>query len=146
MKNNPTDRMRDPFYAGLLFQIEHIICQADDDAKSKAIPLTDSQIRSALIKTQKTLKGQSPDIPATTDKDKLLAALIDSLCRAPQALTERITKDDGTAEDRPLRTSDWIKALETVEDSVKTRKSSTPGSRTYLEFAHGFMAQARGAI
>jgi hypothetical protein len=110
MKNNPTDRMKDPFYAGLLFQIEHIICQADDDAKSKTIPL------------------------------------IDSLCRAPQALTERITKDDGTVDDRPLSTSDWLKALETVEDSVKTRKCSTPGSRTYLDFAHGFMAQARGAL
>jgi hypothetical protein len=124
MTNNPTDRMKDPFYAGLLFQIEHIICQADDDATSKAIPLTDSQIRSALIKTQKTLQDQNPDIPVATDKDKLLAALIDSLCRAPQALTERITQDDGTVEDKPLKVSDWIAALETVEDSVKTRKSS----------------------
>lgn len=38
--------MKDPFYAGLLFQIENIICQADDEAQSKGIRLTDSQIKS----------------------------------------------------------------------------------------------------
>jgi len=68
-----------------------------------------------------------PGYPAITEKDKLLAALIDSLCRAPQALTEPITNDDGTSEDKPLRVSDWIAALEAVEDSVWFHKGPSAG-------------------
>lgn len=136
--------MKDPFYAGLVFQIEHIICQADDDAKSKGLQLTDSQVRSTLIKTQKKLHGGGADIPPANEKDRILAELINSLCHAPNALMQQTTKADGTSEERPLEISDWLKALETVEDSVKTRKSSIPGSRDYLDFVHGFLAQAKG--
>ena len=63
MKNNPTDRMKDPFYAGLLFKIEQIICQVDDEAKRQGLELTDSQIRSALVKARKKVAGEDPDIP-----------------------------------------------------------------------------------
>ena len=136
--------MKDPFYAGLLFQIEQMICQADDDAKGKGLALTDSQVRSALIKARKKAEGGGPDIPDATERDRILAALIEGLCRAPDDLMERTGGEDGTIQDKPLRISEWAKALETVEDSVKTRKSSMPGSRVYLDFVHGFIRQAKG--
>ncbi len=136
--------MKDPFYAGLLFQIEQMICQADDDARTKGLELTDSQVRSAIIKAQKKVQGDKPAISETNERERILAALIDSVCQAPDALMERVTADDGTEHDQPIETADWVNALETVQDSIKTRKSSVPGSRDYLNFVHGFIAQAKG--
>lgn len=144
MGKDPTDRMRDPFYAGLLCQIEHIICQADGDAKSKGIRLTDSQIKSALNKTRKKLEGGAPEIPTGSEKDGIIAQLIDSLSLAHHDLMERQRDPNGTETDKPLDVTDWVRAIETVEDSVKTRKSHIPGSRDYLDFVRGFIEQAKG--
>lgn len=135
--------MKDPFYAGLLFQIEQMICQADNEAKSKGQILTDSQIRSALIKTRKRAGGGGMDIPETNERERIIAKLINNLFQAPEEIFEQITSDDGTIQEQPLKISDWIKALETVEDSIKTRKSSIPGSRDYLDFVHHFIEQAK---
>ena len=137
--------MKDPFYAGLLFKIEQIICQVDDEAKRQGLELTDSQIRSALVKARKKVAGEDPDIPEATERDKILAMLIDGLFQAPDDIMEQILGADGTMEEEPLRLSEWIKALETVEDSVKTRKSNIPGSRDYLNFVHRFVQQAKEA-
>ncbi|MEI6514360.1 MAG: hypothetical protein WCO77_00150 [bacterium] len=140
---NPIDRMKDPFYAGLMFQIESIICQVDNDAKINGLQLTDSQVRSSLIKAQKKLLGETPVIPQTNEREKILAGLITSLCLAPEALREEAGNN---GEKKPLDILDWAKALEAVEDSVKTRKSDIPGSRDYLNFAQGFIRQAKGLI
>ena len=94
MKNNPTDRMKDPFYAGLLFKIEQIICQVDDEAKRQGLELTDSQIRSALVKARKKVAGEDPDIPEATERDKILAMLIDGLFQAPDDIMEQISGAD----------------------------------------------------
>lgn len=145
MTSKPIDRMKDPFYVGLLFQIESIICRADDDAKTKGLQLTDSQVKSALIKTQKKLQGGDPDIPETNERERLLAGLIERLIQAgSSSRVEHSANGDGRAEDGAPSTSDWAKALETVEDSLKTRKSNVPGSRDYLDFVHGFIGQAKG--
>jgi len=106
--------------------------------------LTDSQVRSAIIKAQKKVQGGEPDIPETNERERILAALIDSVYQAPDDLMERVISDDGTEEEQPLEISDWVNALETVEDSIKTRKSGVPGSRDYLNFLHGFISQAKG--
>mgnify|MGYP000878450488 FL=1 len=37
---------------------------------------------------------------------------------------------------------EWINALETVMDSIKTRTGSISGSRDYLDFLKGFMAES----
>lgn len=136
--------MKDPFYAGLMFQAEQMICQADTEAKSCGCILTDSQVRSAIIKTQKKLQGAHPDIPETNDCEKILADLIDSLLQAPNALAEEVLSENGQRTEKPLNGSDWRKALETVADSIKTRKSPLPGSRDYLDFLHGFISMGRG--
>lgn len=135
--------MNDPFYAGMLFQLEQIICQADNDAKTKGLQLTDSQVRSALIKTQKTWQGGEPAIPETNEREKILAELINRLLHAPNELMEKRTTDDGRVEENPLDISDWLNALETVEDSLQTRRSTIPGSRNYLDYVHRFIEQAK---
>jgi hypothetical protein len=135
--------MKDPFYAGLVFQIEQMICLADEEAKEASLTLNDSQIQSALIKAQKLVKGGVPKVPEATDRERVLSKLIMSLYHAPDALMKETTAPDGTREERPLSISEWVKALETTVDSIKTRKDGAPGSREYLEFVHEFIAQAR---
>ena len=136
MKNSPTDRMKDPYYAGLLLHIENIICITDDSAKGAGVVLTDSQVRSALIKVRKLIGGGEPDISETTDRDRILHRLIMSLYHAPSVLMEKRKLSDIV---------DWAKAMETVEDSIRTRKSDVPGSRDYLDYVHHFMAQVHKA-
>lgn len=122
--SNPTDRMKDPFYAGLLFQIESQLSQTDEVAKVMGLQLTDSQVKSALIKAQKKLQGGTPAIPQANDREKLMASLIDTLC---------LTSVDKQA---------WSNALETVADSIKTRTGNVPGSRNYLDFVQDFVRSA----
>lgn len=144
MRYNPTDRMKDPYYAGLLFQIEQMVCQADDDAKTKGFQLTDSQVRSAILKARKKVQGAEPEIPESNAREQILAALIDSICKAPDDMMKRSISEGAEMEEEPLPISDWVNALETVEDSIKTRRSGLPGSRDYLNFIQGFIGQARG--
>ena len=145
MRTTPTDRMKDPFYAGLLFQIERIICQADEEAKNRGLQLTDSQVRSTLVKTRKKLLGGSPEIPKTNVREEILAELVWSLALAPVTMMKTKTAKDGTKEEHPLDLAEWVNGLETVESSMKTRAEKTPGSRGYLDFVHGFIAQAEMA-
>ncbi len=141
MKTNPTDRMKDPFYAQLIFFAEDIISQADQEAKNKGIQLNDSQVRSAVIKAMKSVQGKSPEIPKSSERDNLLAELIDSLVRAPQQM--RIKADGSDASEEPLDNSVWSNALDTVADSIKTRKGDFPGSRFYLDFIQDFIAKGK---
>jgi len=140
MKTHPADRMKNPFYAQLIFQAEGILSRADSAAKEKGIELSDSQVRSAVIKSMKTLKGQNPDIPKSNEREDLLAVLIESLVHAPDYLG--IESLDPDAPGVRIDKIHWINALETVADSIKTRKLDTPGSRVYLNFIHNFIAGA----
>ena len=124
--SNSTVRMKDPLYAGLLFQIETQLSQLDEAAQNKGVQLTDSQIKSALIKAQKKLQGGTPAIPQTNNREKFLAELIEGLCDT------RVDKNV------------WANALETVVGSIKIRTGSIPGSRDYLEFVQGFIRGAKG--
>lgn len=137
--------MKDPYYAGLLFQIEQMICLADDEASESGVELTDSQVRSALIKATKLVQGGSPKILQETDRDQVLWKLIMSLYNAPDEILEETEAADGTIEERRLQIRNWVKALETVEDSIKTRKGNSPGSRDYLIFVQAFIANAQGS-
>jgi hypothetical protein len=143
MKQNPTDRMKDPYYAGLLFAIEQMICLADDEAKAEGMSLTDSQVRSAILKAQKLVQGGSPDIPETNERERVLAGLIHAIYHAPDEMIKDTVTADGPSNE-PLPLPDWINALETIADSIKTRRSTVPGSRDYLNFVHGFISEARG--
>ncbi len=140
MKTRPADRMKNPYYAQLIFQAEGILSRADQDAKDKGIELSDSQARSAVIKSMKTLKGQNPDIPKTNERESLLAVMIERLVQAPEYLEMEALEPDAPGE--RIDKIHWINALETVADSIKTRKIDVPGSRVYLNYIHKFIAGA----
>lgn len=48
------DKMKDPFYARLIFTIEQFIYEADQTAESVGVKLTDSQIQSTRNFNKKT--------------------------------------------------------------------------------------------
>jgi len=143
MGRHSIHRLKDPFYVGLIFQIEQMICSADEEAKEAGWGLNDSQLQSALVKAHKLVKGAARKIPESSDRDRLLSKLIRSLHDARECLLEECVGDDGIAEQRPLRRVDWANALETVIDSIKRRKGGVSGSRAYLDFLPEFLASAR---
>ena len=135
--------MRDPFFAHLMFLIEQMISEADVDARAQGVTLRDSQVQSALTKARGLASGKSPRIEEATDADRVLRTLILSIDHAPNELIERSIDPDGLRQEKPLDAADWIMAIETVIDSIKTRRSEIPGSRDYLDFVEAFVKRAK---
>ena len=144
MKNNAHDRMRDPFYAPLLLQIESAICWTDNEAKEAGLDLSDSQVRSALVKVRKLVQGHDPKIPQETERDQILWQLIMALWHAPDNLMEEGVGPGGEKTREPLELAHWDTALETVLSSMKIHQVDAPGSRAYLDFVREFIAGAQG--
>ncbi|MCK9589108.1 MAG: hypothetical protein WC076_08895 [Terrimicrobiaceae bacterium] len=140
------DLMKDPFYAGILFAIESKIHEGDRLAASRGITLTDSNIRSLLIKTVHAARGKLPQsVPASAGaKDQFLAEFLHQLIAAKDSVMERQELPDGTLEESPLPCTDWIKALEAAKESCAIRTGDEPGSRGYLDFLADFIPQAGG--
>jgi hypothetical protein len=143
MKTKPIDRMKDPFFAGLIFQIEQMIHITDQNAEDSKIKLTDSQVRSVIIKARKLIQGEEPNWPTTPERDRILADLAMIIFHAPDHLMEQTTEPDGTTKEEPLKISDWLKALESVQTSIELRRSKIPGSRNYLDFLTDFILRAQ---
>ena len=144
MKGNAIDRMKNPFFAGLIFRIEQMICLTDNEAKEQGIVLTDSQIRSTLVKARKLVEGGDPKLPDATEREQILAFLAMQIYHAPDGFVEQEMDMEEYARSPELEISDWVKAIVSVEASIKVRSSSLPGSRSYLDFVHGFIAEAKG--
>lgn len=140
------DLMKDPFYAGILFAIESKIHEGDRLAASRGITLTDSNIRSLLIKTIHAAGGKLPQsIPASAGaKDQFLEEFLHQLIAAKNSVVEGQEMLDGTLEESPLPSTDWIKALEAAKESCAIRTGDEPGSRGYLDFLADFIPQADG--
>lgn len=137
--------MKDPFYAGIMFQIERKIVEGDQLARSKGIVLTDSQVISMLTKVLGSAEGKPAKMPAPANpREEFLAELCGNLKAARESLFE-IEDDENQAADKPLANADWAAALRGVIESARTRKGSIPGSRDYLDFLGPFIAQARRA-
>jgi hypothetical protein len=83
------DKMKDPFYAGLIFTLEQFIYEADQTAESVGVKLTDSQIQSTLIKAKKLCQAGTPKLTAQTEKEHILQNLMMSIYHAPDALMEQ---------------------------------------------------------
>lgn len=153
------DRMKDPYYAQLMFVVEGIICMADDAAREKGIVLNDSQVRSAVVKAMKRVQGGNPVVPEESERDKVLAKLVGSLVVNRLALRSKYETgdkpqgaDDGDADEdddeeddgEDVTAEEWFRAMESVADSIKRRKGSIPGSRHYLDYVHKFVAKSSG--
>ena len=135
--------MKDPFYAGILFAIESKIHEGDRLAASRSIRLTDSNIRSLLIKAARAAQGRRPQPVSESagDKDKFLAEFLDQLLAVRNSVSVEESSSDGTRERQDLRASDWIASLGAVKESCSLRTGSETGSRDYLDFLAGFLAQ-----
>lgn len=131
--------VRDPFFQRFLFQIEQSICTVDNDAKSEGVVLSDSQVRSALVKAKKLVQGASPQVSRESAPDRFLWVLIQNIVHAPDGLIDELQPTDGVPLSDAQWVAYWLKALDTVMESIKSRKSSSPGSRVYLDFVHGFI-------
>jgi hypothetical protein len=134
--------MKDPFYAGIVFEIERKITEGDKIARSRGIALTDSQVISVLTKVLGAAEGKPAKMPATSNpRDEFLAELSGKLKEVRGAIFEAESgQDPETA--KPLATVDWVTAIRCVIESARTRKGSVPASRDYLDFLGPFIAQA----
>lgn len=141
------DTMRDPRYAPILLQIERCLHDTDKLAGTRGLTLTDSNIRSLLVRAVNEAKGKTAKSVETamSDKDRFLAEALLQLAAVRSAIGEAQDQPDGSVQRRPLPAADWIAALEAIKDSCALRTGREPGSRGYLEFVRGFLANAAGS-
>lgn len=139
------DLMTDPRYAGILFEIERLLNEADSLASARGVPLTDSNIRSLLVRAINEAKGKVSKVTdgAMSDKDRFLAEALQRLGMVRAAIVVEEEMPDGTVQQRPFPASEWIASLEAIKDSCALRTGNEPGSRGYLEFLSGFVRDAK---
>lgn len=139
--------MRDPRYSGILHAIESRLHATDRSAAARGLALTDSNIRSLLVRTINGAKGRSPsaNASASSEKDRLLAEAQRELTALYATIVEERELPDGSVECRPLPAADWIAALETIKESCALRTGREQGSRAYLDFVRDFLKDAGGS-
>jgi len=135
------DTMRDPRYAPILLQIERCLYDTDKLAATRGLTLTDSNVRSLLVRAVNEAKGKTAKSAeaAASEKDRLLAEALHQLAAVRGAMVEERDRPDGSVERHPLPASNWIAALETMKDSCALRTGHEPGSRGYLGYVSGFL-------
>ena len=143
MANARTDMeaFRDPFLSHLCFHQEQMIQAADDHAAARGVTITDSNVRSAVIKARALTAGESPKFPEGRPRDTIVRKLSHALHAMRDELG--VTDDPDTPADdsavEAISPRDWIAALDAVEASIALRKSPVPGARDYLDYARNFL-------
>lgn len=135
---------QDPFLAELCAMAESMILAADKHARSLGMTLTDSNIRSAVIKAQAITAGESPKFPEGRPRDAIVRMLAQSLSEMRDDLAsvpvEARPEHEKAGDDvRDISAADWHTALGGIEQSIEIRKSPVPGSRDYLEYLELFL-------
>jgi hypothetical protein len=143
------DVMKDPFYAGILYEIERRLHEADQLGAKRGIKLTDSQVRSVLVKAVNTARGRPPKPAASPSggKEQLLLELGEQL----QAVRANILVQEAgpvgpVGAEMPLPTADWVIALEVVRESCELHSGREAGSRGYLDYLRGFLPAAKNRM
>ena len=142
------DAMRDPFYAPILFAIERKLFEADRLAASRGIALTDSAIRSLLVRAINEAQGKTAkSAPGSSPKDRFLLEALAQLASVRAAIEvadadTELTPKGVSAETKSLSAAEWIIALDAVKSSCALRTTSEPGSRGYLDFLPSFIRSA----
>ncbi len=133
--------MRDPRYSGILLEIERKLHEADGRASARGLTLTDSNIRSLLVRAINEAKGKATKSAenAASDKDRFLAEALSQLAAVRAAIVVERDLPDGTVRQSPLPAAEWIASLEAIKDSCAVRTGREPGSRGYLVFLHDFI-------
>lgn len=135
------DAMRDPRSAPILLEIERCLHDTDKLAATRGLTLTDSNVRSLLVRAINEAKGKTAKSAegAASDKDRLLAEALHQLAAVRAAIVEERDRPDGTVERHPLPAGDWIAALEAIKESCALRTGHEPGSRGYLGYVSTFL-------
>jgi hypothetical protein len=136
------DVYKDEYLSLLVFEIEKIITDYDEAARSRNIRLTDSNVRSVLSKAEKRVEGKKPSIPESNDREKMLCFMAKAIMNM---IEENLKVNSKDAESASAIQEDWLAAIKGIEDSIKLRKTPLPGGRDYLDYADGFIAEARKA-
>lgn len=138
---NKAHLMNDPFFAGIMFNIESTIHDADRAAAAAGMELKDSHIKSCLSKVKTFAKGRRPKAEPKTEREKLILELAESIDKLRPEIRESSDPEKEFRDATPISTADWFSAVKAVEDSLKNHTMS--GTRYYLNFLIGFIAEAR---
>lgn len=130
---NFSDLLQDPDFNQIVYRIERLILQCDEQSKSLGISLTDTHIKSCLRKVMAFSKGKSPALAEKNDKEKIIKALAQSLLHLGDRLQE------GSETGDVISKKVWILSLKAVENSLKTRREMYGHSRGYLDFLKDFL-------
>jgi len=130
-KQNLTDLMRDPFFARLMLRIETKIHSLDSQVKKESgVLLTDSNVKSSIIKAVALLSGKKPKLESGDAKDRIIGELATELAGMSAEL-----------EKGQVARKDYTLALLAVEDSLKTRHDHYNQPRGYLDFLGTFIRE-----
>jgi hypothetical protein len=119
--------MPDPNLTPLILATETELNAIDCLAATRSLVLTDSNIRSLLVRAINEAKGKTAKSVAGSDKDRFLNEALQSLLAVRANVIEEWKKPDGSTEERPLPNANWIAAWEAVKDSCAVRTGSEPG-------------------
>ncbi len=138
--------MRDPRYTGVLLEIERTLHEADCLATTRGLTLTDSNIRSLLVRAINEAKGKVAKVAdnVAAEKDRLLLEVQQQLAAVRAAIVVERDLPDGSIQRHPLPAADWIASLERIKSSCAVRTGGEPGSRGYLEFLRDFLKDSTG--
>ena len=133
-KKKAGDLMKDPFYAQIMFRIETLIHERDEEAKRESdLTLKDTNVKSAIRKAMGMLQGKSPKLDPGPLLDHWIGRIAIDLCGQCN-----VVENEENVERRH-----YIRALLAVEDSLKTRRELEGHSRGYLDFLKRFIEQRR---
>lgn len=137
------DVMRDPFFAPVLLRIATVLHETDREAQRQGLTLTDSAVRSLVVRAGNEARGKTAKAAAVSPKDRLLAVAV---ARLTAIRTDLLVIENRAAEREeaaePLSVADWLLALDAVKQSCEVRTTNEPGSRGYLEYLAGFLRDA----
>jgi hypothetical protein len=130
------------FNDGLLAQycslVEQLILSADETAAAEGIRLTDSAVKSALVKAVNLLRNRPPKNTGASPKDLLLTKLTGTVIGLREQV-EAVPVEPGEEAPAIHPTRDeWEHTLTAIIQSIETRMSGEAGGRNYLEFLPGF--------
>lgn len=133
---------QDPFYNGIIYQVETHLADRDQQAQSEqSLTLNDSDVKSALRKALGLLAGKPPRSAPKKPKDRWKA----------QLATELIELHGTLDPDLGITRAEYKIVLLTIEDSLKIQRDRAGHPRGYLDFLKDFIAdikarEAKGEI
>lgn len=141
MKSARKAAFNDPFSAQLCAVAEQLIWSADETAAANGITLTDSGVKSALIKAANLLRGRPPKNIGSTPKELFLANLTHHLAGMwRDVIPESQSAEGVTSPTTRVTPAEWLKTLTAIIQSIETRMTGEPGGRHYLTYLPEFFA------